>query len=176
MGSGVGLRAFKAAVKGRVHRVGYRRFVLDAAQELGVSVYVENLRDGSVEVFAQGSESEVKAFLDAIKAPPKPAVVIRSFDVEEVEPKPEVEFFEVKSGSFADDLQEGFGAMETEFRDYRDEFRGFAEKTEGNFRNMEQRYGEISDKLTLTLEALRTESSETRRTLAEAIESLKRDS
>lgn len=46
------LRAVLARVCGRVQRIGYRRFVLDSAQELGLSGYVKNERDGSVTIFA----------------------------------------------------------------------------------------------------------------------------
>jgi acylphosphatase len=42
------LKAFQVRVYGRVQRVGYRRFVLDSAQELGLSGHVKNERDGSV--------------------------------------------------------------------------------------------------------------------------------
>ncbi|MFP3952490.1 MAG: hypothetical protein ACLFVP_10175, partial [Candidatus Bathyarchaeia archaeon] len=56
------------------------------------------------------------------------------------------------------------------------EFRGFADRTDGNFRELGERYGEISEKLTLTLETLRKESAETRRMLREAIDELKQDS
>jgi len=39
------LRAVRLRITGRVQRVGYRRYVLDKAQELGVSGYVEDLKD-----------------------------------------------------------------------------------------------------------------------------------
>jgi len=73
-------------------------------------------------------------------------------------------------------LKDEFRDYREEFRDYGEEFRGFSDRTDGNFRLMSERYGEISEKLSLTLEVLRAESAETRRMLAEAIESLKRDS
>jgi hydrogenase maturation factor HypF (carbamoyltransferase family) len=42
-----GARAVEAVARGRAQRVGYRRYVLDLAQELGVTGYVKNLDDGT---------------------------------------------------------------------------------------------------------------------------------
>ena len=41
-----------------VQGVGYRYFVQDAAEELRVSGFVRNLRDGRVEVFAMGTPQQ----------------------------------------------------------------------------------------------------------------------
>ena len=43
-------------VRGRVQGVGYRFFTLREASKLGLSGYARNLEDGSVEVYAVGSE------------------------------------------------------------------------------------------------------------------------
>ncbi|MEM0328381.1 MAG: hypothetical protein QXN53_07400 [Thermoproteota archaeon] len=40
--------------------------------------------------------------------------------------------FRIRFGPLAEELQEGFGAMEKEFRDYRNEFRDFAKRTDEN--------------------------------------------
>lgn len=180
-GIGTSIRAYRVRVRGRVQRVGYRRYLLDLAQDLVLTGYVGNERDGSVTAFVQGEVDALKDFLEAIREPH--LGVVREVVLEEAEPKPDLDFFEIKFGSLAEELQEGFGAMEMEFRDYRDEFRdyrtefkGFADRTDKNFEDLSSRYGEISEKLSLTLETLRAESAETRRMLAEAIESLKRDS
>ena len=47
--------ARKFVVSGRVHGVGYRFFAERWASQLGISGYVKNLWDGSVEVYAVGS-------------------------------------------------------------------------------------------------------------------------
>ena len=39
---------------GRVQGVGFRYFVMNAAEELGLTGWVRNRRDGSVEVLAEG--------------------------------------------------------------------------------------------------------------------------
>jgi acylphosphatase len=187
------MRAFVARVFGRVQRVGYRRFVLDSAQELGVAGYVRNERDGSVTVFAQGDEAVLERFVERLKSPPPPAQV-RSVDVRDVAPKPRLKYFVIKPSPLHEELQEGFGAMQSifmdywgefrdyrnefrsfvdEFRDYRGEFREFAKRTDENFRLVLAKYGEISDKLTTILEALVRESRETREMLIESLRLLR---
>jgi acylphosphatase len=53
-------KAIVLTIKGRVQGVGYRRFVWRKAQEIGVSGWVRNLPDGSVETLIQGSEEEIR--------------------------------------------------------------------------------------------------------------------
>jgi acylphosphatase len=74
------LKASLVRVFGRVQRVGYRRFVLDSAQELGLSGYVRNEKDGSVTVFVQGDDAAVEKSIGMLKSPPQPAH-IRSVDI-----------------------------------------------------------------------------------------------
>lgn len=185
-------KAYKVKVSGRVQRIGYRRFVLENAQELGVDGYVRNEKDGSVSVFVQGDEALVRQFLERIREPPR-AVVIKDFEVKVAKVNPKMKFFNVNFGSLAEELQEGFGSMEKEFRDYRGEFRGFvgefrdyreefrdyreefrnfAERTDKNFQMLAERYSEISEKLTQVLETLQRESAETRRELTRAVDAL----
>jgi acylphosphatase len=187
------LKAFQVRVYGRVQRVGYRRFVLDSAQELGLSGYVKNERDGSVTVFAQGNEDALEKFVEMLKSPPPPAYV-KSIDVKETKPRPAIKYFTIRPSPLHEELQEGFGAMQSifmdywrEFRDYRNEFRNyrnefrsfvsefrdFARRTDENFKIMMEKYGEISEKLTTILETLTRESRETREMLNETMKLLK---
>jgi acylphosphatase len=138
------LKAFLVRVFGRVQRVGYRRFVLDSAQELGLSGYVRNERDGSVTVFVQGDDAVVEKFIEMLKSPPQPAYV-RSVDIKEIKPKPRLKYFAIKPSPLHEELQEGFGAMQSIFIDYWGEFRGFV----GEFRDYRQEFrgfvGEFRD-------------------------------
>ena len=55
-------------ISGSVQGVGFRYFAQRAAQDLGISGYVRNLRDGRVEVYAIGAEeklSRLKAMLES---------------------------------------------------------------------------------------------------------------
>lgn len=200
------LSALRLTIRGRVQRVGYRRYALDLAQEFGLRGYVKNLPDGSVEVLVQGVEDTIKLFMEALNNPPPPAV-IREIYVDRVETSPEIKEFRVLYGDLAEELQEGFGAMQSifsdywkefkdfrqefrdfrqefkdyreefrdyreEFRDYRKEFRDFSERTDGSFKLLFEKYGEISEKLTVILETLVKESKETREQLAKAMDRL----
>jgi acylphosphatase len=47
-------------VSGRVQGVGYRFFACHAAEQQGVTGYARNLRDGRVEVYAIGSDAQLR--------------------------------------------------------------------------------------------------------------------
>ncbi len=137
MCSCLALKAILARVYGRVQRVGYRRFVLDSAQELGLSGYVRNEKDGSVTIFVQGDDAVVEKFIETIKSPPHPAHV-RSIDVKDARPRPALKYFATKPSPLHEELQEGFGAMQSifmdywaEFRDFRQEFRDYRKEFQG---------------------------------------------
>lgn len=51
-------------VSGKVQNVAYRYFAEDAATELGLSGWVRNKSDGTVEVLAQGDTDALKAFVE----------------------------------------------------------------------------------------------------------------
>ena len=161
-----------ARVYGRVQRVGYRRFILDTAQELGLSGYVKNERDGSVTIFAQGDEVVLERFTETMKSPPQPAYV-KSIDIRDVKPRPTLKYFTIKPSPLHEELQEGFGAMQSIFMDYWREFREFARRTDENFKMIMEKYGEISEKLTTILETLIRESRETREMLNETMKLLR---
>jgi tRNA pseudouridine55 synthase len=61
---------FYAKVYGRVQGVGYRYFVKEKAQSLGIFGYVKNLEDGSVEVLAQGREENLQKLIEELKKGP----------------------------------------------------------------------------------------------------------
>jgi acylphosphatase len=166
------LKAILARVYGRVQRVGYRRFILDTAQELGLSGYVKNERDGSVTIFTQGDEIILERFIEMVKSPPQPAYV-KSIDIRDVKPRPAIKYFTIKPSPLHEELQEGFGAMQSIFMEYWREFREFARRTDENFKMIMEKYGEISEKLTTILETLVKESRETREMLNETMKLLK---
>jgi len=55
---------------GTVQGVGFRRFVKNIADEMGVKGYVKNLPDGTVEVVAEGDEKLLEEFLKRIEVGP----------------------------------------------------------------------------------------------------------
>jgi len=59
-----------ARVEGRVQGVGFRYLVLDNAQPLGITGWVRNRWDGTVEVVAEGTREELDSLLAAIQRGP----------------------------------------------------------------------------------------------------------
>jgi len=70
-------RTVHVRIEGRVQGVGYRAFVEMRAAELGLTGWVRNRRDGSVEAVLQGSPDAVEAVLDACRAGPPASRVAR---------------------------------------------------------------------------------------------------
>ncbi len=64
-----------ASVHGWVQGVGYRYFVVNQALALGLRGYARNLRDGSVEVLAQGSRPKLERLLALLQRGPAAAEV-----------------------------------------------------------------------------------------------------
>ena len=62
--------AYRINIQGRVQGVGFRWFTMQIAQQLNLSGYVMNLRNGDVEVFVQGDEPIVQEFMDKLRHGP----------------------------------------------------------------------------------------------------------
>ncbi len=67
--------AFHAVVHGLVQGVNFRYFVLRRADELGLTGYARNLRDGSVEVVAEGDLENLDKLLEQLEVGPRSAHV-----------------------------------------------------------------------------------------------------
>ncbi len=65
---GIGLSSLRILVYGRIHGVGYRKFVKSVADKYGINGYVRNVYDGSVEILAQNASHFIlNRFIDEIK-------------------------------------------------------------------------------------------------------------
>ena len=71
-------------VRGRVQGVGYRFSMVEAAERLGVTGWVRNRADGSVEAIVQGTPGAVDAVIAWAQKGPRSAVV-QSVEVEDAE-------------------------------------------------------------------------------------------
>jgi len=64
-----------ARLNGRVQGVGFRAFVEQVAISMGLSGWVRNRWDGSVEVVAEGQPQDLEIFLEALRRGPRSAFV-----------------------------------------------------------------------------------------------------
>jgi acylphosphatase len=71
------MSALHVRIVGVVQGVGFRWFVRERARRLGLSGWVRNLPDGSVEVAAAGEASQVTQLRDALQRGPSGANVER---------------------------------------------------------------------------------------------------
>ncbi len=93
-----GLAARRYVVRGRVQGVGYRAFVWRNAAQLGISGWVRNRRDGTVEVLASGDPDALAALERALETGPRWARV-DGIEVETVPPGEAGPGFEIRSTS-----------------------------------------------------------------------------
>ena len=64
-----------AYVDGTVQGVGFRMYVLDHAQSLGLTGWVRNTYEGLVEVTAEGTYSELERLVEKLRLGPRSAFV-----------------------------------------------------------------------------------------------------
>jgi acylphosphatase len=69
------LKAFHANISGRVQGVGFRYSTLSKAKSIGLTGYVRNMPDGSVEVVAEGDAGKCTIFLEWLKQGPSGSIV-----------------------------------------------------------------------------------------------------
>jgi acylphosphatase len=69
------LARLHAIVAGRVQGVGFRAFVIDEASDLGVTGWVRNRWDATVEVVAEGDRATLDRLLGALRRGPPAAYV-----------------------------------------------------------------------------------------------------
>lgn len=77
------VKRYKAVLTGRVQGVGLRVFTKNNAEQLGITGWVKNMPDGTVNAEMQGSEEQLSKLIDTIK---KGNFVIKvdTFDCEEI--------------------------------------------------------------------------------------------
>jgi acylphosphatase len=89
------IKRFHAIVRGRVQGVGFRYYTYEKATYLGLTGYVRNRHDGTVEVTAQGPAGAVDEFLHWLHRGPGSASVAR-VNVYWQSPQNEFDTFEVR--------------------------------------------------------------------------------
>ncbi|WP_214021265.1 acylphosphatase [Methanoculleus sp.] len=99
------MRRFVATARGRVQRVGYREHVYDEAFERNISGYVKNLKNREVEIVAEGSEQDLRDFINAINIIQRP-IAVKSFTVRWEEATGEYADFEIIRGEIQEEIFE----------------------------------------------------------------------
>jgi acylphosphatase len=74
----------RLTITGRVQGVGYRDWVLSHGRLLGLTGWVRNRSDGSVEALIVGEESAVGRMIDACRRGP-PAAQVEDIDIDPVD-------------------------------------------------------------------------------------------
>ncbi len=87
--------ARRIVVCGRVQGVGFRFAAVDAAAEIGVTGWVRNRADGTVEILAQGTQDQVARMIAWAGRGPS-AARVSAMDVAEPLPDPALDSFELR--------------------------------------------------------------------------------
>lgn len=90
--------ARRYVVSGRVQGVGFRWFVEKEASDLGLSGWVRNRQDGTVEVLAAGSNEKLNKLYDVLQRGPR-AARVDNVEVTEAVPTSDLKSFRVEGTS-----------------------------------------------------------------------------
>ncbi|HOK23426.1 MAG TPA: acylphosphatase [Candidatus Hydrothermia bacterium] len=85
------LKRFYLRVYGYVQGVGFRHFALRLAKSMGISGWVRNLNDGSVELEAEGPKESIENFVNRVSEGP-PYAIIKKITKEERPPEGSKDF------------------------------------------------------------------------------------
>jgi len=99
------MKRFVATARGRVQRVGYREHVYNETFERNISGYVRNLENGEVEIVAEGSEEDLREFINAINIIQRP-IAVKSFTIRWEEATGEYADFEIIRGEIQEEIFE----------------------------------------------------------------------
>lgn len=86
---------FRIVVSGLVQGVGFRFFVARTARAYGLTGWVKNRADGTVEVEAEGEKSVLHAFMKELRIGP-PSSRVSGVDVEDLPPGEGYDDFDVR--------------------------------------------------------------------------------
>ncbi len=78
------MKTIHIIVTGRVQGVGFRYFTVRCANDLGISGWVRNLPDGSVETAIQGRGENIEEMIERLRQGPG-AANVSSLEIEEIE-------------------------------------------------------------------------------------------
>lgn len=88
-------RRLEAVVHGRVQGVSFRFYTQRRAMELGLTGYVRNRWDGTVQVIAEGQQAELEDLLAFLRVGPR-AALVTEVKLRWTAPSSDFERFEVR--------------------------------------------------------------------------------
>lgn len=101
-GAGATVERLEAVVRGRVQGVGFRWFVVRRAAELGLTGWVANRSDGSVQVVAEGPAGVLVSLVEQLRQGPSGASV-SAVDQHRLPPTGGFHRFSIRSGGHLGD-------------------------------------------------------------------------
>ena len=140
------MKRVRLILEGKVQQARYRDYVLKTAREHKITGYVENMRDGSVEIVSEGDSEKVDKFAEVIKSGKGrkitdcPLASVESIVYEEGTPTGKYSSFEIKYGITQEELRDQLGAAQ-------EILLGFWNSTTGKIDMMENKYDKISAEL-----------------------------
>jgi acylphosphatase len=90
------MRTVHVRIEGRVQGVGYRAWVADSAEAMGLVGWVRNRRDGSVEAVFEGAATDVARMLRACEQGP-PGARVERVEARELDEESALGGFEVRA-------------------------------------------------------------------------------
>jgi acylphosphatase len=162
IGFGVSLSKARIVVDGVVQGVGYRALVKQIARQFGLKGLVRNFEGTRAEIFCEGPRDKIREFLKKIdrKAEAEDFLSINVSSIkcffegeENYQPAwKEYKDFEIDYGveelsSFDEATLEDHEFSKLYFIGFRDELKDFRQDTNKNFKEMAEKYGDISVEL-----------------------------
>ena len=99
------MKRFAATAGGGIRGVGYREHVYNEAFERDISGYVKNLKNGEVEIVAEGSENDLQDFIKEINIVRRP-IAVKSFNIRWEEATGDYAAFEIIRGDLQEEIFE----------------------------------------------------------------------
>jgi len=99
------MKRFAATAGGGIRGVGYREHVYNEAFERDISGYVKNLKNGEVEIVAEGNEKDLQDFIKEINIVRRP-IAVKSFNIRWEEATGDYAAFEIIRGDLQEEIFE----------------------------------------------------------------------
>jgi acylphosphatase len=163
------MKRIAAIMSGKVQNVGYRARVVGIAKESGITGTVQNLMDGRVKIIADGEESDLKGFLDAISIK---NALINVVDVEIEHPDATQEyndFYKLVGEGETDErldkaseyLKELIVVVKGGFGELKEEISGVREEMRTGFGDMKEEMGGMREEMRTGFETLSSKQDQT---------------